>query len=162
RRESDVGQYRVADLAIEAGDLGLDVLGRTNVGTESLGVFGELVEKSGVDIVANAEGEYPCVRRVVADHVFDDLFRLHLADGWLAVREEYDGKRPALVLGPHLERRVESRLDGGAAARLEAIHPFLGVIELLGVRFHQRIAIGADIRTERDDREAVARIEVTE
>ena len=123
RRELQVRQHGVADLAVQAADLGLDVLGRPHVGGQGARLVGDGVEERGVDVVADAEGEDARVGRVLGLDVLQDLVRVGLADGRLAVREEHDGERPARVLAAVAQRGGHRVVDGGAARRLQLLSP---------------------------------------
>src|SRR5262245_29744803 len=80
-----VGQHRVADLVVQAADLGLDVFGFTDVGTDGARLFGHLVQHGGVDVIADPEGEDAGVVGVLAHDVFQNLVGVGLANGRAAV-----------------------------------------------------------------------------
>src|SRR5262249_54736408 len=109
--ELEVGQDGVADLAVEPANLDLDVLLRTDVGADRARLVSELVEQSGVDIVADAEGEDARAGGVAVLDVLEDLLRVALADGRLAVGEEDNGKVTVAAAGTHVDRPTQPLLQ---------------------------------------------------
>ena len=155
RREFHVRHDRVADFGVERRRLDFDILGRADVGADGPGAVRELVEHRGVHVVADAEGEDARAGRVFIDDVFDDLRRVALVDGRLAIGEEDDVERPPGVFAAQVEGRVQGRLDGGAAAGAEVIDPLRGLLKLIRRRVAQGILVGPHGRGETDDAEAI-------
>ena len=114
----------MADLAVQARDLGLDVLGRADVGADRPRLLGELVEQGGVDVVADAEGEDArvgaCSSRATFFRILSGLVSPMV--GWPSVKKTTVKGRPASSVRM-LEGRGEGAADGGAAGGLEAVDP---------------------------------------
>ena len=156
----DVGQDRVADLPVEAGDLEFDVLARADILGGAAVAPGDAVEQRRVDLVADAEGEDTVLVVLVrfADGVHE-LVRIGLPHGRVAVREE-DDHRGALGALELLERGRHRLLDVRAA---DGLH----LLRELDCVFHSVVSGGRELVGERagaggegDDVEAVIAVEV--
>ena len=152
----------MADLAVQAAHLGLDVLLRPHISADRSRLIGHLVEHGGVDIVAHAEGEDARVARVLAGDVLENLLRVGLADGRLAIGEEDNGERPARVAAAHAESGEHGIVDGRAAGRFQLIDPLLRLLDGFLVHVGQAGLVGIDYRGEVHHGEAVLLRQVVE
>jgi len=133
----------VADLAIQAADFGLDVLGRPDV-VDRARVLSAMASRK----VALTSSPTPKVKMRVLAVLLAAMFWRILSVlvspmvGWPSVKKTMVN-RAALVVGAIAEGGGHGVVDGGAAGGLQLLHPLLGLGDLLrgGVEKAARVLV---------------------